>query len=90
MGGWLLTVMTARHVFLLAALIPLSLILVAVVVVEDRWEGEMQWDEVCVYVVLCVYIDVIFVAVVLVEDRWEGEMQRDEVYIHTHVCVYIM
>ena len=56
MGGWLLTVMTARHVFLLAALIPLSLILVAVVVVEDRWEGEMQRDEVYIHTHVCVYI----------------------------------
>jgi hypothetical protein len=39
--------MSARHVFLLAALIPLSLLLVAIVLVEQRGEvPTTQWDEV--------------------------------------------
>lgn len=46
-GGWLLSFMTARHVFLLAALIPLSLVIVSLVVVEERCAGERtQWSEV--------------------------------------------
>jgi folate/biopterin transporter len=40
LGGWVLSFMTARDVFLLASLIPLSLVVVAVVVAEDRVEGE--------------------------------------------------
>ena len=45
-GGWLLSFMATRHVFLLAAVIPLSLILVSLVIQEERGtdaqEREMQ------------------------------------------------
>jgi len=46
MGGWLLSFMTARNVFLLAALIPLSLLLVGLVLVEEPCETSTNMGEV--------------------------------------------
>jgi MFS family permease len=46
-GGWLLSFMTARHVFLLASFIPLVFIIVSLVLQEERNTGHgTEWSEV--------------------------------------------
>lgn len=45
LGGWLLSLMTARDVFWLAALVPLSLIPVACLVEDECVGGSTSWSE---------------------------------------------